>query len=168
MRAGWLLTLYPRAWRDRYAEEFLALLESQPASIGVVVDVIAGAMDAHLSPQWEAGLQGAETSKQGGTVMRLLAIRCAGATHFSRAEQLWSACLTIGATLGIILLYISIKRVTGENLFVEALGIAAFPIAVFVGSTQLYLRDHSSAARIAFNAIVPILMYLGSLLAAWL
>lgn len=99
--------------------------------------------------------------------MKLLAIRCAGATHFSRAEQLWSAFLTIGTTLGIVLLYISIKRVTGDNLFVEALGIAAFPIAVFFGSTQLYLRDHSPAARTVFNTIVPILMYLGSLLAAW-
>ena len=28
----WLLRLYPRAWRDRYGEEFLALLESCPLS----------------------------------------------------------------------------------------------------------------------------------------
>ena len=29
-----LLRLYPRNWRDRYEEEFVALLEQQPATFG--------------------------------------------------------------------------------------------------------------------------------------
>ena len=47
----WLLRPYPRAWRDRYGEEFLALLERQPATFRVVLDVLAGALDARLHPQ---------------------------------------------------------------------------------------------------------------------
>jgi hypothetical protein len=46
-----LVRLYPRAWRDRYEEEFVALLEERPASIGDVFDVALGATDAWLSPQ---------------------------------------------------------------------------------------------------------------------
>jgi hypothetical protein len=48
MDRTWLLRLYPRAWRDRYQDEFVALLEQCPFSLGDVFDIIAGAIDAHL------------------------------------------------------------------------------------------------------------------------
>jgi len=46
-----LVYLYPRAWRARYGEEFLALLDEQPATPRVAVDLIWGAVDAHLRLQ---------------------------------------------------------------------------------------------------------------------
>ena len=46
-----LLALYPRAWRRRYGAEFAALLDEQPRSPGLVLDVLLGAIDAHLDPQ---------------------------------------------------------------------------------------------------------------------
>lgn len=51
MRFSWLLALYPRAWRKRYGEEFLALLDSAPPSPRDVVDCLLGAVDARLHPQ---------------------------------------------------------------------------------------------------------------------
>jgi hypothetical protein len=48
---NWLLPLYPARWRVRYGEEFGAVLASQHASVGLVLDVLAGAVDAHLYPQ---------------------------------------------------------------------------------------------------------------------
>jgi hypothetical protein len=42
------LRLYPRAWRERYADEVLALLESHPVTLWTVLDVLLGAVDAHL------------------------------------------------------------------------------------------------------------------------
>src|SRR5260370_9602091 len=50
-RRNWLLPLYPARWRVRYGEEFGAALASQHASVGLVLDVLAGAVDAHLYPQ---------------------------------------------------------------------------------------------------------------------
>jgi hypothetical protein len=44
----WLTSLYPRAWRDRYAAEFDVLLEQCLHSPLDVVDVFLGAVDAHL------------------------------------------------------------------------------------------------------------------------
>ena len=49
----WLLRLYPERWRRRYADEFSALLENQPLSLGVAVDILLGALDAWLRPQLE-------------------------------------------------------------------------------------------------------------------
>jgi hypothetical protein len=48
----WLLVhLYPRAWRERYEEEFVAMLEQSGISITDFFDVALGAMDAWSRPQ---------------------------------------------------------------------------------------------------------------------
>lgn len=48
MRYRWLMALYPEAWRERYEEEFLALLEQCPLSLMSLLDVMVNALDAHL------------------------------------------------------------------------------------------------------------------------
>ena len=53
--AGWLLRLYPPAWRGRYGEEFAALLAETRFSPFVVCDVVFGAVDAHLHPELAPG-----------------------------------------------------------------------------------------------------------------
>ena len=45
---AWLTRLYPQPWRERYAAEFDALLEQCLKTPLDVVDVLLGAMDAHL------------------------------------------------------------------------------------------------------------------------
>ncbi|HEY3334492.1 MAG TPA: hypothetical protein VGK16_04575 [Candidatus Limnocylindrales bacterium] len=43
-----LLRFYPARWRDRYGDEFAAILESRPLGPFDVADVLLGALDAHL------------------------------------------------------------------------------------------------------------------------
>ena len=57
----WLVYLYPRAWRRRYGAEFGDLLRRQPFSVGVVLNVVLGALDAH----WRLGADGAPHAKGG-------------------------------------------------------------------------------------------------------
>ncbi len=45
---AWLARLYPAAWRERYAAEFEALLEQCLHTPLDIIDVIFGALDAHL------------------------------------------------------------------------------------------------------------------------
>lgn len=52
----WLVRLYPRAWRERYEDEFSALLDECGASPGVILDVILGALDARR-PGLQAALE---------------------------------------------------------------------------------------------------------------
>jgi hypothetical protein len=47
---AWLLHLYPRAWRQRYETEMLAVLEARPLTFRTRVDLARGALDAHLHP----------------------------------------------------------------------------------------------------------------------
>jgi hypothetical protein len=47
-----LIALYPARWRDRYEDEFLALLaERPPRSVGERLDIVRGAIDARVHPQ---------------------------------------------------------------------------------------------------------------------
>lgn len=50
MIARWLISLYPARWQARYGDEFLDLLESRPPNLRSVIDVLRGALDAHLDP----------------------------------------------------------------------------------------------------------------------
>ena len=45
------LALYPSAWRARYGDEFAALLAARPPVFGDRLDIVRGAIDAHLDPQ---------------------------------------------------------------------------------------------------------------------
>ncbi len=45
-----MLRLYPRAWRDRYEAEMLAVLEDRALDLRTRLDLVRGAMDAHVHP----------------------------------------------------------------------------------------------------------------------
>lgn len=48
----WMLQLYPRAWRERYAMEMTALLEQHSITLWTVIDLLFGALDARLDPYY--------------------------------------------------------------------------------------------------------------------
>lgn len=64
---GLLLAMYPARWRQRYGEEFRAVLESRPLGPFDFADVLIGALDARLTRFRFAGTAGIE----GGPVMML-------------------------------------------------------------------------------------------------
>jgi hypothetical protein len=55
MNPNRLVRFYPSAWRERYGDEFLALLEDRPPRRRDVLDIVWAALDAHLFPQASEG-----------------------------------------------------------------------------------------------------------------
>jgi len=47
-----LLKLYPRAWRERYETEMVALLEEHTVTLFTLIDLLFGALDARLDPHY--------------------------------------------------------------------------------------------------------------------
>jgi hypothetical protein len=45
-----LIALYPRAWRERYGDELAAILAAEPPGLRARLDLVRGALDAHLHP----------------------------------------------------------------------------------------------------------------------
>lgn len=44
------VALYPRAWRDRYGDELQAILDAERPGLRARLDLLRGAIDAHLHP----------------------------------------------------------------------------------------------------------------------
>jgi hypothetical protein len=55
----WLVRLYPPAWRRRYEDEFLAVLETRGVDPSVALDIARGALDAWVrGPRGDLGFVG--------------------------------------------------------------------------------------------------------------
>jgi hypothetical protein len=67
-----LVRLYPRAWRERYGEEFVAMLEQSPLSIRDLFDVALGAVDAWMRPQVVHERRLVMVSRMRGSVLAVL------------------------------------------------------------------------------------------------
>ncbi|MGK2849310.1 MAG: hypothetical protein ACSLFN_00100 [Candidatus Limnocylindrales bacterium] len=75
-----LLRLYPRAWRDRYGVEMAALLESTAPDFRARIDLVRGALDAHLSRADAApGRIGIAAALVAGAAWAIIAVASLGA-----------------------------------------------------------------------------------------
>ena len=96
MRGIQLLRLYPRAWRQRYGDEFLALMGDRPLPVRHVVDVVAGAIDARLSrPRPEAS--GHAGSEGGAAVLQALKTACQQSSPITTRDGVTSASVIFSA-----------------------------------------------------------------------
>lgn len=51
MIVDWILRRYPTAWRERYEEELRDVAASQGITLGLILDLLVGAIDARLHPR---------------------------------------------------------------------------------------------------------------------
>ena len=82
-----LVALYPRRWRDRYGDEFLALMADRPPALRDRLDIVRGALDARLDPQLHGpelvpDRAGFATLAGFGVLLAALTIAANGPLHF--------------------------------------------------------------------------------------
>lgn len=99
----YLLRLYPRTWRQRYEEEMLAMLELCPSSFLDRVDLVFGALDAHLHPH--LGTLGLSLSERMKLMLSLL-----------RRSLLTMFC----ASLGFLLAGLGFQKMNEYDDFLKA------------------------------------------------
>jgi len=136
---SWMLRLYPARWRQRYGEEFGVVLASQRASVGLVLDVLAGAVDAHLHPQ----IQRPDSEQMKGDDRMTLEMlqRCAvGGPKLSSSDRRIASLFTISSALVIAVLYIALTKIYHGAPSVQALFYASFPFLALVYGQTAYLR----------------------------
>jgi hypothetical protein len=136
---NWLLQLYPARWRERYGEEFGAVLASQRASVGLVLDVLGGAIDAHLYPQVKNS--NSKLIKEEDTMTLLMLQRCsAGGPKLSPRDQRIASFFMILSALGMAVLYIALTKIYHSTPAVQAVGYASFPALCLVYGEAAFLR----------------------------
>lgn len=101
MRPETLLRLYPRAWRARYGEEFLATIG--PGALGPqqVIDMVSGAIDAWLSADVRRAATPASVARTGGGLMNVKAlVACSrNQARYTKRDALIGAGVMVGATV---------------------------------------------------------------------
>lgn len=121
MTATRLLRLYPRAWRERYGEEFLATIGEQTLSAQQIVDITAGAIDAWLSADVRTATRVTSTAAPGGGIMTLRTMVCGRtATRHTTRDSLIGVAVLFALTAILALAGNAVKRdgwpVAGEML----------------------------------------------------
>jgi hypothetical protein len=135
----WLLRLYPARWRERYGEEFGAVLASQRASFGLVLDVIGGAVDAHLYPQIQTS--DSKPIKEEDKMTLALFQRCAaGGPKLSPSERRIASRLSISSALVIAALYLVLTKIYREAPAVQAMWWTSFMFPNFIYQQMAYLK----------------------------
>ena len=138
----WLLRLYPAAWRERYGEEFGAVLASQRASVGLVVDVIGGTIDAHLYPQIRQSE--ARQTQRGDTMTLAMFQRCAvGGPKLTPSERRIASRLAIGTSFVMAMLYLLLTKIYREAPAVQAVIWSAILAPNIINTQMAYLRKRS-------------------------
>ena len=159
MTAERLLRLYPRAWRERYGEEFLEFVGSGPLRPQQVIDIVSGAIDAHLTREIRRGVNGHDTG--GGAVM-LKTLKAACATTAPRVttrDALIGAAVMIGVTFLLVALG-GFARGWGWEGPAEVLTSLAFSVALAASMPFMYLKGQPRKVQVA--VVVATFLMLGS------
>jgi hypothetical protein len=154
---GFLIALYPARWRQRYGEEFRAVLESRPLGPFDVADVLIGAFDARLSPHrfaGAAGLEGGDTvmvriGGLGAVIGGLLWFIGLARASQAGADGAWTVVLAVG-TAGILLALVGLSAFQAHRDPVMTWAAFAIPglgsllsivglIGMAIGGTEDYL-----------------------------
>lgn len=144
-----LLRLYPARWRDRYGDEFAAVLDERPLGPFDVADVILGALDAHLHLR---GLGAASEHRKG----------------FAMSLRIGGYAAIVGGALWFIVLAgnaINDGRETGSPLLGYAIvGSTVATLVALVGLSAFQARRHPVLTWAAFaipalGAVIGLLGY---------
>jgi len=117
-----LLRLYPRAWRDRYGDEFLATVGPARLSVQQVVDIVSGAIDAWLSADVRRATATVQVASSGGrpTMLQTLIACEQRSARYTKRDSLIGAGVMIGVTLVFTIAGTAARRggwpVTGDVL----------------------------------------------------
>lgn len=144
-----LLRLYPRAWRRRYGDEMAFVVSAERPTIRLALDLIAGAVDARLNPQWTPRM--AADNEKGGLTMGNFLAHCQP-VGISREDHIRSAAWMLGGTLAFTIVYLALKWNFGASPFIEAFGFSLFPISLALSARYTYLKKYSRAAASVLTA----------------
>jgi len=141
----WLVKLYPARWRKRYGEEFAAIIAGQRPSFGMIMDVLGGALDAHLHPQTHVQ----QSTTKGDTMTDAMMKRCAtGGPALSKQEQFTAGIGMLLSSLVLAAIYVTLRKIYHDTPAVEGLGYTILPAMLLFYAQMAYLRMRTFRTQI--------------------
>ena len=148
MKGAWLLRLYPRPWRDRYGDEMAAMLADIRLTPTAIIDLIAGAIDARITPQNIPGQHSAVPTEKEKVMLRSMLKACTTGPQLTKQDQWIGAGVMLGLTLVFSGIYVWASNEFRGNDLVDAFGIMTFPAAMLLSSPFTYMKGRSRASQI--------------------
>lgn len=159
MTARRLIQLYPRAWRERYGEEFAEFVGDRRLSVQQMVNIVGGALDAWTSSRVRASVRGsvAGHSTGGATMIQELKLKCATRTPGYTTKD---AMIGAGVVIGVSFLGLAagiVANRSGYHALGETLKGLAFPASMLL-SMPFYLTKNLSWRAQALLLGVPMVI----------
>jgi len=138
-----LLRLYPRAWRDRYADEFLDACGDQSLSFQHVIDIVGGAVDARFAPQSHLAAAG----RTEGVPMSAVKVLCSRqAVPYTVTDGLKGSAAIVIGTAALTLLA-TFCRANGWLATAQFFKMLSFPASMLLLSPFTFMKGQSAMAK---------------------
>lgn len=145
MKPETLLRLYPRAWRERYGEEFLDACGAR-LSFQQVIDIIGGAIDARFEPQSHLA-----TQPQGAPVNAVISkLACGPKANYTTRDGLIGAAFIVGSTILLTMLAM-FSRSNGWTFADHFFKAFAFPASMILSSHFTFLKGQSTRVKLVIS-----------------
>lgn len=156
-----LLRLYPRAWRDRYGDEFLELVGSEPLQFQQVIDITSGAIDAWLSADVRGVTRATAQSAGGATMVKTVSVCEKDQTRYDKRDALIGAAMIIAGSLLSVLLGAALKR-NGYDGAAESVMNMGWLVAMNLSMPLWLTKDQPRASQLALTGVTTgILLFVG-------
>lgn len=158
-RHAWVLRAYPRAWRDRYGEELVALIEDSHPSGRLPVGVAVAVSAAGVRERIRQGATGAEAARSGGRLITWgWSLIVLAGIAMAKVSEHWQAAVPPGAQR---VPSIGISVASASALVVAVLAAVAVAVATpslirFVASGGLTQVRRTLATAVAACAAVVV------------
>ncbi len=139
-----LLRLYPRAWRERYGEEFLATVGRGPLQMQQMIDIVSGAIDAWSSTEVRGVTRPAapDDGKERRMRIGLRGVCERGTLRYTRRDALIGAAVMLLATLALSAMVMAARR-NGWTTADAVLTQLAFPGSLVLSMPFWLLKGQS-------------------------
>jgi hypothetical protein len=132
------------------------------ATLGAVIDIVAGALDAWLQPQSIIAADHIEEKAMVSTLMK----RCAAGSSVSTREAGIGAAIMLGGTLALTAVYLYLAARYRGNELVDTFGVLIYPASLALAMPFSSFRNKSWRTRLGVMASVLLILALASYLAA--
>ena len=154
-----LVRLYPRAWRERYGEEFVEMVGNNRLRVQQVIDIVMGAIDAWLSSDVRRATVATGGAPEGGTVMSVQSLVCANSkARYTTRDALIGSVVMVLATLVFMVIGIAARR-TGFPASGEMLKGMAFPVSILLSMPFCILKGQPWRAQVVLVGGTVVLLW---------
>ena len=166
MTVNRLLRFYPRAWRERYGAEFAEVVGDRRLTVQQTIDILAGAVDAWISPSVRASVRGATvgTRTKGDMMIQQLKLRCATTTtRYTTRDGLIGAGMMIASTVILTAIGAWAKDAGNIDLSKALMGIS-FPVSMALSMPFWLMKGQPRKAQtVIVGGTVVMLVLIGIL-----